>query len=500
MHDEPNYRDPRTTPVGDARRTATPSSLWILSLILLLLAAYYIAPPLVQRITYSLTKGRTQAYREQLVSTTQPHNRFTEVARVVEPAVVEVRVLKEVARRPGWHPFFGDGIAPDRRVQSGLGSGFVVDADNGYILTNAHVVAGADQIQVVLADGRGVQTRWVRADPQTDIAVLKVDADNLIEVPLGDSQEMEVGDWVLAIGAPEGLDKTVTAGIISAKGRTTGDAESYQDFLQTDAAINPGNSGGPLVNMAGQVIGINTAIVSPTGAYAGIGFAIPSNMARDVMSQLVEQGEVIRGYIGVTIQSVTPGLARSFNLPSMDGALVSSVVPGGPAERAGLQPGDFIVSVAGRVVRNPNDLRNTVATLSPGQSVPVEFYRNGQRQKVRVGIERLPEQVPMAGTPELQDPAGQLGLQVAPVSPRLARQYGYRRVPQGVIVTQVTPNSPADLAGVREGMIIAQVNAVTVTSPEEFEQAIVQQGQQGVRLRVVDPSGRSAFLFVGPSQ
>ncbi len=272
---------------------------------------------------------------------------FIRVARVLKPAVVEVRVTKRVKMEdmPDADQFFqhffggdnpfgepqtpGQPSHPRSRdyIQRGIGSGVIVDAKNGYVLTNFHVVGGAEETQVVLYDGRTVKVEWVRTDAMSDLAVLKVDGKDLVDAPLGDSDASQVGEWVLAFGSPEGLPQTVTAGIISAKGRVTDHTNTYQSFLQTDAAINHGNSGGPLVNSRGEIIGINTAIVSESGGNEGIGFAIPSNMVRNVMTQLIEKGKVTRGYLGVTIQAVDENLAKSFNLPTTHGALVTSAAP-----------------------------------------------------------------------------------------------------------------------------------------------------------------------------
>jgi serine protease Do len=448
---------------------------------------------------------------------------FAEVARTVKPAVVEVRVVKKVSMQQmpdmddflrrffgqRGSPFPGPGDQsprpsrpPREFFQRGLGSGVIVDARKGHVLTNHHVVAGADELQVVLADGRSFKTQWVRTDPQTDLAVIRIEGTNLVEAPLGDSDRMAVGDWVLAIGSPEGLPQTVTAGIISAKGRTTGEAHAYQNFLQTDAAINHGNFGGPLVNTRGEVIGINTAIVSQSGGNEGIGFSIPSNMARNIMTQLIDAGKVTRGYLGVSIQGVDEKLARSFHLPNTKGALVSSVVPGGPAEKAGLKPGDFIVSVETKPVESVNDLRNRVAGVQPGKTVAVEYYRDGKKAAVNVKIDHQPADMrgePAGGTGEGKP--GAFGLEVRTPTEELARQYGYKETPGGVLVTAVTPGSPADREGLREGMVITQVQGKAVASAEEFERmASGKEAEKGIRLLVSDPAGATRFVFLAPQK
>jgi serine protease Do len=470
---------------------------------------------------YAVTEAQNRAAREQLREMSGQDTLsglFAQVAEVLRPAVVEVRVTKKVKVEQQvpdiqdfLRKFFGEQGGPPSQPQPreylerGLGSGVVVDAGKGYILTNYHVVAKADETQVTLADGRTVKVDWARSDPLTDLAVLKVTADNLIEAPLGDSGKMRVGYWVLAIGAPEGLEQTVTAGIISAKGRTTDEPNTYQDFLQTDAAINPGNSGGPLVNMAGEVIGLNTAIITQTGMNAGIGLAIPSNMIKAVMLQLIEKGKVTRGFLGVTIQSINEQLAKSFSLPTTKGALVAQVTPDSPAAKAGLKAGDFIVGIAGKSVTNPNDLRNTVANLAPGQTVPIEFYRDGKKQTAQITVEAQPASMfagtGAAPTPQEQEAVSRFGMKVSDVTADLAHQYGYKGEPKGVLITQVTPGSAADEAGLKAGMLIKQVQDQDVTTAEQFGAAVSsKQAAHGVRLLVTDAGGAERFVFLSPGQ
>jgi len=502
---------------------------WLPIGVLVAVVAYALidGPRFATQIAYAVTKGENQAGREQLAilakgDTLSPL--FVQVAKVLKPAVVEVRVTKKVKMQdmPDTDQFFrhffgeenspfsapqgpGRQMRPQPReyLQRGLGSGVVVDAKNGYILTNYHVVSGADETQVVLPDGRTLKVEWARTDPMTDLAVVKVEPKDLIDAPLGDSDAMQVGDWVMAIGSPEGLEQTVTAGIISAKGRVTDHANTYQSFIQTDAAINHGNSGGPLVNMKGEVIGINAAIVSQSGGNEGIGFTIPSNMVKSVMSQLIEKGKVTRGYLGVAIQGVDEKLAKSFNLPGIKGALISSVTPDSPAAKAGLKSGDFIVSVAGKPVENSNELRNLVAGLEIGKGVPVEFYRDGKKTSLNVTIESQPASLFAAGgMPEGGEAtAGKLGLQVQTMSKELAQQYGYKTAPKGVIITQVTPGSSADSQGLKEGMAITQVQDKDIDTAEQFKDAVsAKEAAEGVRIRVTDPSGGTRFVFLSPAK
>jgi serine protease Do len=511
-----------------------PMRTWLPVLTIAVLVAYIAVDGrrLATSISYAVTKGRNDADREKLAGFAKADVMsplFVQVTKVVKPAVVEVRVTTKVKMNapPGMDDFFrrffgdgngpGDPFSPGPRgrqprpqprefLQRGLGSGVVVDGANGYVLTNYHVVAGADQTQVVLHDGTTLNVEWVRSDPMTDLAVLKVKGGGLVDAPLGDSEAMQVGDLVLAIGSPEGLPQTVTAGIISARGRTTQRGNAYESFLQTDAAINHGNSGGPLVNMKGEVIGINSAIISESGGNEGIGFAIPSSMVKTVMAQLIEKGKVTRGYLGVSIQGVDEKLAKSFGLPNTKGVLISGVAPGGPAEKAGIKAGDFVVSVAGRAVENPNELRNQVADQPVGKSVPVEFYRDGKKQAVNVTIDAQPANMlaALGGAPPTQPAeavAGKFGLEVATPTETLARQFGYKAVPKGVIVTQVTDGSPAEELGLKAGMAITQVQGKDVASAEDFQKATsAKDAAEGVRIRVTDPSGASRFVFLTPGK
>ncbi len=287
---------------------------------------------------------------------------------------------------PRFRRFFSLPDPQAERETHSIGSGVIVDARGGYVLTNHHVVKDADEILVTLKDRRALKAELIGSDPQTDIAVLRVEAPDLKALPLGDSDQLEVGDYVVAIGNPFGLGQTVTLGIVSALGRSGLRLEAYEDFIQTDAPINPGNSGGALVDLHGQLIGINTAIVAPTGGNVGIGFAIPINMARLAMEQIIEYGEVRRGRLGIVIQDITPDLAKGLRLESLDGALISQVVPDSPAAAAGLEPGDIILSIDGETVRTVADLRNEIGLKRIGEEVELETLRRGKRRKVTLAI------------------------------------------------------------------------------------------------------------------
>jgi serine protease Do len=492
-------------------------------------------PLLVREVAYAITSGEQKALREGLAELSkhdQMSGLFAAVAKAVQPAVVVVKVSQKVQTGAGsaqdmddlLRRFFGDDAprgmtprmpgprgrgmpmpqSPRENIIRGLGSGVIVDAEKGYIITNAHVVDGAATVDVTLADGRSEKAEWVRVDPQTDLAVIKIQADNLIAAPLANSDEIEVGHWVLAIGAPRGLSKTVTAGIISAKGRSSGNGGSYESYLQTDAAINQGNSGGPLVSMKGEVLGINSAIMTHTGGNEGIGFAIPSNMVRDVMHQLIEKGSVTRGFLGVTIQNVDEDLAKDLRLPSHEGALVSSVSPGSPAEKAGIKDEDFLVSVNGKAVANVNELRNTVAALEPGKTVTVELYRDGKKQKVEVKLDAQPKDLAAMGGPAENPPSAKIakfGLKVAAPTKDLAEKYSYKEPPKGVIVTEIDPASVAAERGLQEGQTILQAGGKDIASVEDFEKVLsAKEHASGVRLLVTDPSGGKRVVFVKPEK
>ena len=436
---------------------------------------------------------------------------FTHVSRQALPAVVFITVEKTAGMSQLFsfdNPSSGFGEEalerffrrrdaekehPREFPQQEQGSGFII-SQNGLILTNQHVVDNATRITVRLADGREFSGKTVGIDPASDIAVIGIAGEELPILPLGNSDAMEVGEWVIAAGNPFGLTHTITVGVVSAKGRSQVGVLDFEDFIQTDAAINPGHSGGPLLNLRGEAIGVNTAIVSDNGGYMGIGFAIPINMVKAIKEQLVAQGKVVRGFLGVHLQELTKELAESFNLETTTGALVVDAASGSPADKAGLKQGDVILSFNGQPVQYARQLRNMVAMTPPGTQARVELLRNNQPQELTVELGELPEEQ-NATTGEEKQPSSQPGFNVQNLMPELASQLGYNGA-GGVIVAQVDPDSEAYQAGLRRGMLIRQVNRQTVSNTEEFWQALARSEQtRRVLLLVQDPQTPRYIVF-----
>ncbi len=415
------------------------------------------------------------------------------LAEALKPAVVNVSMKRGAQPTPeAVDPFFQQffGRVPPR-AQRGLGSGFVVNPD-GYVVTNNHVVDGATEISVKLADGREFPARVVGRDPRTDIALLKVEARGLPTIHLGDSAALKVGEPVMAIGNPFGLEQTVTTGIVSATGRVIGEGP-YDDFIQTDASINPGNSGGPLINGRGQVVGINTAIVSRSGGSVGIGFAIPVNLAKPVVSQLAAAGHVTRGWLGVGIQPLTADLAKSFKVTGTDGALVTSVSEGSPAAKAGLKQGDVIVEYDGRPVARAGDLPRAVAETPVGRAVSLKVVRDGAPVTLTATVGRLEEPREAKAEPAPGEPA--LGLSGRTLTPEVAQQLGVREQ-RGVLVTAVHDGSRAEAAGVKEGDVISQIDHRPVASVEDLRQALRRHPAGAPVLMLVQRDGDPLWLAV----
>ncbi len=430
---------------------------------------------------------------------------FADLVEQLTPGVANISTTKVMKSpfasrrgRPG-DPFeqfldrFFQGRPQEFRQQS-LGTGFVIDKD-GYILTNNHVVDSADEIIVTLAGDREYQAKVIGKDVKTDIALIKIEPDQELPVlPIGDSDELRIGEWILAIGNPFGLQHTVTAGIVSAKGRVIG-AGPYDDFIQVDASINPGNSGGPLIDSKGQVIGVNTAIYSNTGQSAGIGFAIPINLAISVANQLKNQGRVTRGWLGVLIQHIDPDLAKSYGMKSANGALVSKVVPNSPASKAGIQAGDVILSYDGKEIRHHSDLPVLVATTPPGEKARLQVIREGKRRNVSVTIEELEDESGEATESlDSDSESGRLGLRLQTVPPELAQEYGIKA---GVLIAGVEPGSLAEQKGMQGGDVILEINGKKVNDVETFIKG-VRGIDSGKLIRLLVRRGENQYFVAMP--
>jgi serine protease Do len=414
---------------------------------------------------------------------------FADVVSKVTPAVVTIRVeskaqpqLTQLPQFPEGSPFgelFGQrgqrgGRQMPAPTQRGLGSGVIVSQD-GYILTNNHVVENATKIDVELSDRRIVEGHVVGTDPASDLAVVKISSNGLPVLPIGDSNAMRVGDLVLAVGNPLGVGQTVTMGIVSAQGRATGSGDgSYEDVLQTDAPINQGNSGGALVNTAGELVGIHSQIQSPSGGNIGIGFAVPSNMAKNVMEQLVSNGRVHRGRLGVTVQGVSNDLAAGLGLSKTEGAIVSDVTAGGAADKAGLKRGDVIMSYQGQPVIDTNSFRNQIAATKPGSTITLQVMRDGRVNDIKATLEETPAAKDVRGESagEEHEARGKFGMSIEPITPEIARQLQLDRDAKGVVIADVDPEGAAASAGLREGDVIQQINGRPVRSAEEVRSAL----------------------------
>jgi len=431
-------------------------------------------------------------------------------AKAAMPSVVKISASKIVKTPTAFsgdesdlfRQFFGgrDGgefeAPPQAHREGGLGSGVIISAD-GYILTNNHVVDGATDVEVTLPDQREFKAKVIGTDPKTDIAVIHIDASNLPAITVGDSSKMQVGDAVLAIGNPYGIGQTVTAGIVSATGRGELGIEDYEDFIQTDASINPGNSGGALVNDRGELIGINTAILSGnSGGNQGIGFAVPVSLARHVMDQIVTNGHVTRAYLGVTIQEVTPAIARAIGLDTPKGAMVSDVTPNSPAERAGLKSGDVITAINGKPVLERNQLRMDIAMMGTDTPVKLQVFRNGQTLNLDARTGEMPGTPVEKASVEHGNSGGALdGVSVRSLTPDMAQRAGVEEGTSGVVVTNVDPASAAASAGLRQGDVIQEVNHSKVANPSEFASAL-HNGKNGDSLLLVNRKGNKMYLAV----
>jgi serine protease Do len=425
-----------------------------------------------------------------------------ELAETVKPSVVNISTTRTVKLQGGVNPFFDDPLfkrffgdqfrMPKERKSASLGSGVIVDP-KGYILTANHVIQGAEEIKVTLFDKREFKGKVIGSDAMTDIGIIKIEAgDDLFAIQMGDSDTLRVGETVLAIGSPYGLSQTVTMGIVSAVGRANVGIADYEDFIQTDAAINPGNSGGALINVKGELIGINTAIFSTSGGYQGIGFAVPTSMAKTVMDSLITEGKVTRGWLGVTIQALTPELAKQFNLRDEKGVLLGDVIEGSPAEKAGLQRGDVIVEFEGKKVEEPNQLRNMVANTPLGKEVKVTIIRENKSEIKKVVISELPADM---RRPAKGDDYNNLlkGVSVQDITPDIAEKFGIPAKIKGVIVTDVAEDSPA-AAILMQGDVIQEINRQKITGMKEYGKVVAGIAAEKDILFLVFRGGASIFI------
>jgi serine protease Do len=417
---------------------------------------------------------------------TRTNAAMAELVSSVTPSIVNISSTKTVKTQgfqspffndPFFERFFGDQFGhfnkPREYKQSGLGSGVIVDRE-GYILTNNHVIKDADEIMVKLSDNREFKGKIIGTDPKTDLAVIRIDAEDLPVIKIGDSDDLKVGEMVIAIGNPFGLSQTVTSGIVSAKGRANVGVADYEDFIQTDAPINPGNSGGALVNVKGELVGINTAIYSSSGGYQGIGFAIPTNMARSVMKSLVKEGKVIRGWLGVSIQPVSKDILEHFDLKEQKGALIAEVLEGSPAEKAGLERGDVILLYDGREVKDHDHLRNMVAATPPDTKVDIVLFREGKEKNITMEIGELPSDIKVAsGVYDYDNILDGIGVQN--VTSELRKSFNIPHRVIGVLVTDVDTDSSA-AGAVRKDDIIMEVNRKNIKNTDDYRKVVSKIG------------------------
>jgi serine protease Do len=440
-------------------------------------------PPSTKQVTEARSLGRT----------------FAEVASQVSPAVVRISVAKTMktpqgrGMPPGFERFFGNPFGDDEGPmagpggkQHGMGSGVVFD-QKGYILTNNHVVEGADDVKVTFIDGKTVSGKVVGTDPQSDLAVVKVDGVGVKAVRFGDSDKIQVGEWTIAIGNPMGLDHTVTVGVLSAKGRP-GQGKNYQEFLQTDASINPGNSGGPLVNLDGEIIGINTMIISGSGGSVGLGFAVPSSIAKPVAEQLMNGGKVHRPYIGIGMQDLTPEMQKTLGAKAPEhGAIVGQVQPGSPADKAGVHSGDIIVKIDGNTVDGSKMVQRTILGKGIGQRVELAVWRDGKEQRVQATTGELPGEGGESKLGKGSDSAAghaKLGLGLQTLTPQIGEQLELPKGLKGAVIGQVQPGSPAEDAGLQRGDVITEIDRKPVRSAEDAQGLLGQARATGHLLRI----------------
>ena len=435
---------------------------------------------------------------------TETSRDFADVVRSVSPAVVNISTIRRFdgssAGEGFFHLFTPFNRGPKQYREQTLGSRVIV-TQYGYTITNNHVIEQAEEIRVTLIDRRTFKAKVIGVDPKTDLALIKIKEKGLPTIPWGNSEKLRVGEFVLAIGNPFGLSHTVTMGIVSALGRANVGIADYEDFIQTDAAINPGNSGGPLVNTRGELVGINTAIFSRSGGYQGIGFAVPSNMVKMVIEQLMKKGRVIRGWLGVTIQELTPELAKKFGLESTGGALVSDVLRGSPADRAGIKRGDVIIGFDKHKVKNVSTLRNLVAQSPIGSKKQVELIRHKKKKKLTVVVAELPKEFNEFSDEDIseKETEGALyGVTVTDTTPAIARQIGVSVKEKGVVVVDVSPDSPAREAGLKKGDIIQEVDNQVIKDYDGWKGAVNKLNDTDTVVILINRRGRRFYLAIKP--
>jgi serine protease Do len=447
------------------------------------------------------------------VSVLEQQNRaFESIAKAVLPGIVNISTTQVIKTRPQTSPFFNDPFfqqffgpdfqgVPREQREHALGSGVVI-SPNGYIVTNNHVIDKATEIRVQLADKREFKGKVVGADPKTDIAVIKIETDGLRAVPWGDSKGLRVGENVLAFGNPFGLNQTVTKGIVSAVGRTNVGIEDYEDFIQTDAAINPGNSGGALVNIRGELIGINTAIETPTGGSSGVGFAIPSSMARQVAESLIKTGKVVRGWLGVGIQDISPAIGREFKLKEIRGALVGSVDPGSPADKGGIQRGDVILEFNGTEIQNRSQLAYQVGLTPVGTTAKLKVRRGDRDLTFNVTLGEMPKSIAERGgrgeSPGTEFTNVLNGISVQDITPQVARRLNLPSDTTGVVISSIAPASAAQDAGLQRGDVIQELNRQEVRSLEDYNRIAAKIGKDDTALLLINRGGATVYVGLSP--
>lgn len=457
--------------------------------------------------TKGYTEETSKLSKESVDILTKTGDAMAELIAVVRPSVVNISTkhtsqVREMANPfrddPVFRKFFGDDFfrqfeGPRQRKESSLGSGVIVDKE-GYVLTNYHVIKDADEIKVTLSDKREFTAKVIGGDPKSDIAVIKINASDLPAIAWGDSDKLKIGETVIAIGSPYGLSQSVTSGIVSAKGRSQMGITDYEDFIQTDAAINPGNSGGALVNVKGQLIGVNTAIFSTSGGYQGIGFAIPSNMTRSIMDSIVKKGKVVRGWLGVVIQPVNKEIAKQFNLKDEKGIIISDVMEGGPAEKAGLQKDDVVVEYNGSKIDDVTAFRNLVAATAPGKSVEMIILRDGQRKSVTIVIGEQPEDEKkiLAKFDNVLK-----GVHIQEITPNIRQSLDIPKRISGVVVADVDENSPS-ASSLTRGDVIMEINRAKVSDPKEYEKIVSKISKNAEVLIRLFREGKVFYIVIAP--